>query len=137
MAGIELDGVLPADVWSVWPDVAILLQKAIDRGNGEHTTQTILDALLKAKMQLWIGTDKHKIVYAGVTQVITYATGKKIAEICYLGGSRLDEWLDHIHVIEAWAKANGCACLNIIGREGWMRKMDGYKRLQTIISRKL
>lgn len=133
---IELIGVQAEQLPLVWEQVAPLLEKVFAHSNGEHTLETIYPLLANRDAQLWIGCDKE-IVHAGLTQVITFKTGKQIVEIFFLGGERMDEWLPHIDIIEKWAKQIGCSEVRISGRKGWEKVMKEYKPIYTTLSKRI
>jgi hypothetical protein len=134
---IQLSGVRSEDIPGIWDKVVPLLEKAMKHSEGEHTMDTLLETLETQNSQLWIGHEDGEIVHAGITHILIYKTGKKAAEIFYLGGSRMKEWLEHINIIESWAKAEGCTSVRIIGRKGWEKVMKDYKPLYLTLTREL
>ena len=123
---ITLSYIKPEDVSGIWVDVCPILSRAVLREN-DITPEFILDCLINKKMQLWLGHEDYKIVYAGITQIVNYQTGRKSAQITYLAGERMDEWTDHIKVIEDWALYIGCDRLEIIGRKGFAKMHKDYR----------
>ena len=126
-----------ADIDHVWKYASTLLQKAIDRNPGEHTTETIYQNLIDGKYQLWTGYYMGKIIYAGVSRIVTYPTGDSSCELMYLGGTHMQYWLDHLPIVEKWAQHNGCKKVDIYGREGWYRMLDGYTKKFVVLTKHL
>ncbi len=96
------------------PDVAYLIQRALNRGS-QHTMGTIAKGLLEGKMQLW--------TYGQQMACVTALVG----ENCLLlacGGYNSDNWLKYLDVVRIWARKYGCKYLKIHGRRGWARKLD-------------
>lgn len=135
---IYLSGIHADHVGEVWEKVAPLLVKALEHGQGEDTLATIREKLGDRLLQLWVGHSNGDIIYAGISRVVTYHTGKRVAEIVYLAGKDARKWaMDHIETMEKWAIANHCDGINIIGREGWKRVMPGYHPLYLVLSKDL
>jgi hypothetical protein len=40
-------------------------------------------------------------------------------------------------VIEAWARSIGCDTMLIMGRPGWQRALEGYRRTAVVLEKKL
>lgn len=129
-----VSGVSSERIESIWPKVEPLLQKAIDRGHGEHEAGDILGFLLSRDMQLWIAADEE-IRAAMVTQIINYPR-LSVCQVIYLGGEGLKFWKSAKPLIEAWAKSQGCQELRAYGRRGWCR-VFGMEDIYTVASRRL
>jgi hypothetical protein len=83
-------------------------------GKGEDFT---VEAVAATRLEL---TDMGRIC------VITACEGKHMAR-----------WLHLIRGIEHYAKAEGCRCVRIFGRKGWLRVLDGYGQTHVIIDKAL
>ena len=81
------------EVYRIWPDVAPLLQMAIDVTPSRYDLEGLFEELDAGRTQLWIGFDEdYKVHSAGITRI--YETQlAKIISIEWLGGERLDELL--------------------------------------------
>lgn len=82
------------------------------------TAADVIADLLNERALLWLVVD-DTIKGAGVTQL-----NNGVCEIVTFSGG-----LDHLHLIEtirAFAKAEGCTKLRLIGREGW-KILPGFK----------
>ena len=110
---------IPADrVHMAWPEAREYLLPAIERTGGRLDESSVLSALLKREMQLWMAERG-----AMVTEVITYRTRLKAAQIVLVGG-KMDKWLHLLPVIESWAQSLGCDVIETDGRKGWSRILD-------------
>ena len=59
----------------------------------------------------------------------------KVCVITACAGARMSRWLPLIEKIEAYAKNEGCKCVRIFGRKGWLRLLDGYRQRYAIIDK--
>ncbi len=115
--------VLPA----FWPHLAPLLDKAFNVGDRRVRLQDLYDDALQGTYLLWavIDEEKKEFVAALTTRAVRYPRGKGLA-IEFLGGERMDEWLDELmEELKKHAKHNGCGWLECFGRKGWAKK--GWK----------
>lgn len=115
--------VLPA----FWPHLAPLLNKAFNVGDRRVKLQDLYDDALQGTYLVWaiIDEEKKEFVAALTTRAVRYPRGKGLA-IEFLGGERMDEWLDELmEELKKHAKHNGCEWLECFGRKGWAKK--GWK----------
>jgi hypothetical protein len=57
--------------------------------------------------------------------------------VVFLAGDGLGICRSGIGLIEAWARARGCAGVEIEGRAGWQRVLPGYARDDVILRKEL
>jgi hypothetical protein len=111
----------------VWP----FLKPAVDRTEGAQNQYTVRAAIMEKKAQLWPLQNS-----AIVTEIITHPTGL-VSMVFWLAGGDLDELLGAVPGIEAWAKKMGCKRIEINGRRGWLRALDGFAATSTILAKDL
>lgn len=138
---VSCTGILVEDVDSSWDQAGPLLQKAIDKSDGEYSQDDILRLIMSGEMQLWGAFDIEEdvMLMAMVTEIIIYPQHKS-AWIVLSGGTRLDDWFEGIHnLLLRWAKYHGCKNIRITGRTGWERKLKhlGYNKLTTVLSNEI
>lgn len=133
---IKLSGIQADEVDTVWADVTPYLQNVLPRSHGEYTIDSVRHALLKRDMQLWIGYE-DSIVYVGITELVSYPSGKLVAIISMLAGERVDEWLNHMDLFENWARDVGAESIRILGRPGWKKKLPGFRPIYSVLERTL
>jgi len=111
---------VPRDrVDDVWHVVGPILQRAIEINRGTHDIGDIKTELLADRCGLWVAYDEGEI-YAACTTRIVITPQNKMLMIDWLGGERMDDWLDDaLDVIESYAHDLGCERVEIIGRKGW------------------
>lgn len=101
-----------------WKEAWALLEPAAKR-NGLYTETSVVKALGKGELQLWIAGS-----IAALTEIAQYP-GIKQASVVLMGGKGWDESLPCLDVLEAWAKANGCKRFVNAGRPGLSKKLKG------------
>lgn len=114
---------------SVWGFYRPLIQKALDRGSN-YTIHDIYAGLLSGDMQLW-AWDKD----AALVTSIQNRDDKRWCLFIALGGENMDEWKEHLPIVEDWARSNGCEEMRIYGRRGWAKL--GFDIVYTKMVRKL
>ena len=111
------------DLEFIWSQVAPLLEKALDE---TYSIKDILYGLANDRMQLFISWNDNKIESAVVTEIAQYPQAK-ILRYFLAGGRNLENWLERIQEkIEKFAKQNKCTHLEVAGRKGWVRKLNGF-----------
>jgi hypothetical protein len=104
-----------------WEVVQPLLQKAVDKGSGEFTTDDVYLRLLDKLMQLLVVVDREKIIAAGVTEVVDYPQFRKLRAVL-LGGENVHLWIEKmVEKLNEGAKAVGAKEIEAGGRRGWVR----------------
>jgi hypothetical protein len=73
-----------------------------------------------------VATTRLELTDAGKVCVITACEGKDMAR-----------WLPLIRGIEDYARAEGCRCVRIFGRKGWLRVLVGYRQTHVVIDKAL
>ena len=121
------------DLHIIWNEVEPLLKKALD---DTYTARDILDGLVKNSFQLFISWE-DKVESAVITEVVEYPQ-KKICRYFLAGGSNMDNWLEPIQeTIEKFAKHNLCNSVEVAGRKGWSKKLNGYEQKIYLFSKEI
>lgn len=107
------------------------IQRAIDRADGLYNYAYVEDSVLSGESQFWPAPNS-----ALVTKIENYPTGAR-ACLYWLAGGDLKELSALEKVVSAWAKKQGCDRVYIMGREGWLRSLDGFSKKEVMMSRKL
>jgi hypothetical protein len=120
----------PNRVAEIWPHVAPLVKKAIDRGFSDFSAieANVFDGL----HLVWLACDGEKIVGVAVTSLVGDA-----CEIIAAAGEDVRSWIHLIGPIEDYAQAEGRKRMRIIGRQGWKRLLPDYKQQAVVLERKL
>jgi len=132
------------EIQHVWHIVGPLLQKGIDKSNGEYTLDDVYRFCTDGDMQLLMAVIEDEIVAALNTEIIIYPR-KKAFRLINAGGSHLKEWGPELwEFMEAAAKLNDCDLIEAIGRPGWMKYLkrvakdkSSFVKTSVVISRKI
>ena len=79
-------------------------------------TRRVLDAIIARQAQLWM----HE-ASAAVTEIVSYPRLRACR--VWLAAGDLEGIKEIERQVEGWARQNGCARLEIIGRKGWLKKL--------------
>lgn len=114
----------------VWPLARPHLMRALDReGSGRYLPEDILRALLDAKARLWVAWNarENTIDAAVVTETIDFPRKREL-RIWLVGGRNMRGWVKAAEkMLEAFARAEGCAFLTGAMRRGWLRVGTGFR----------
>lgn len=124
----------PEHLGAVWPRVEDLLRPAIDQSGGRYTIDTTRAAISRGEMQLWVAFNETEI-FAAMTSTVSVYPAKTMLCVVHCGGRMMGLWLQTMNDVENWAKAQGCAGVEIIGRGGWAKALPAYERVGTMIER--
>lgn len=136
---IEVYSPAPAEIVGLWPHVAPLVARGLDRGShGEYTLEDVHAALLHGKLQLWMAKG-GKTPAIGVTQIVQYPQfGTVLVIFCV--GDGVEDWEDvGLTAIEEWAAKHRLRAVEVIGREGWTRRLGllGYRKDAVMLRKEL
>ena len=124
------------EINTVWNDVKDLIAKTSDELLNEND---VLQSLQTGEYILWIGTkpDSHEIVVALTVEYRCYPR-HKMCQVVTVAGENMKEWVDEsIKVLEDWAKAQGCAYMDMYARRGWKKVLKDYKERCILLRKKL
>jgi hypothetical protein len=121
---------------SVWPDVVGHIDRALARGGGRYAPADFLHALIRREMQLWLVQEDGHILGVIVTELRNYPR-RRCCRYLLLAGDGFVRWQHLQQDIEAWARANGCAAMEMCGRRGWERKLKGWRATHIEMSKEL
>lgn len=112
-----------------WENAKPLIEAAL-KYQDTHSITDVERELANDRAQLWCG-DKSAIV----TQMEDYPAGKKVR--VWLAGGELNELLEMLPDIEAWAAEQKCLSVVIAGRHGWARVLKDYTQPYAYLERKI
>jgi len=116
-----IDPVKPEHIAVVWPEVAPLFERAIERSDSWRSVESLRADVESGHTTLWLICSGNGLVAAFITGVITAARGK-ILDVIALGGSRMSQWFKQFDErLTEIAKAEDCTSIVGIGRRGWKR----------------
>ena len=115
-----------------WEKAAPLIKRAL-KYQDTHDLEDVQRELWRQKAQLWCG-EKSAIV----TELHQFPQNRKKARI-WLAAGDMDELVNEmLPDVEEWARKEGCMAVTIVGRKGWLRKLQKhYKQDYVTLERKL
>lgn len=107
------------------------IERALAEGYGQMGYHDVLEGIARGEYQFWASKDS-----CVVTTVDIFPRIKQLTVI--IGAGDLREIDDVIRpVIEAWARSIDCDTMLIMGRPGWQRALEGYRRTAVVLEKKL
>ena len=99
--------------------------------SGGITERQVRSMVRQGLAQRWETADGSIVI----TQLKTENTG----DVClvWLAEGSLDPLLELHEAICAWAVEMGCKKMRIVGRDGWLRVVPGYRKVATVMERNL
>lgn len=136
LAELSWFGVAPGQIGIWWALAAPFVERALAQGRGEMIPEDVRRFLASRAMQLWLLWD-GAVRGALVTEIANHPRKR----ICVLRLFAADPglraaWMRLAPAIESWAKAQGCAAIEVFGRPGWA-KILGYELKQVVLSKEL
>ena len=131
----ELCCVDPAHVENIWPHVAHLVRRAMERGGMGRFADVERD-VLGANAYLWVALEQGAVLAAAVTQV-TQENDRRLCTIVACGGRDFARWGGLIAGLEDYARAENCKRIEIAGRPGWRRRLPDYRLAKVVIRKEL
>lgn len=135
----ELVCVDPARVHEIWPLAAPLLRRAIAR-TGLSAFCDIEREVLCGNALLWLAVEGEGSTVAILAAASTRLQRTHAGKVCVItacAGTDMPRWLGLIARIEEFARNEGCNCVRIYGRKGWLRALDGYEQRHVILDKEL
>lgn len=117
----------PARLEQALPVLFDHLEKIVAARPDAYTVRWLVDMVKCGIQDLWVVVDDETPdvpLASCITEVMHYkATGRSFCRIIGLGGERLDDVLPFLPELE---RALGVSKIEVVGREGWRRKLKAY-----------
>jgi hypothetical protein len=112
---------------TVWSQIVPHLMKGEKEWKQFYSLDQLYLNLISGSQNLWVMIEgKSKILGIVLTQLDSYPE-KKAVRILFLGGTGFKRYMMKKMVkIENWAKKNGAALVDILGRDEWFTLIKGY-----------
>ena len=105
-----------------WEKAAPLIERAL-KYQDTHDLEDVQREVWRQKAQLWCG-EKSAIV----TELHQFPQNRRKARI-WLAAGDMDELVNEmLPDVEEWARKEGCMAVTIVGRKGWLRKLQEHYR---------
>ena len=121
-----VSAVAPDDVSLIWHQVRGYLAKAIETSPKKYHVDDIYHGTQSGLYGLWviIDEDNDEIVAAYTTRIIEYPNRRALA-LDWLGGKRMNEWLELMHnTAKVYGRNKGCRHIEGYGRIAWKRVLE-------------
>lgn len=104
-----------------------MLDGVAERSGGRWSVSGILSRFANAEWQLWMVWDGEQPRAVVGTELYLEMTGLKCCMVRFCAGHGAADWSHLLDRIEAFAKAEGCAYLDMLARKGWAKHLPDYK----------
>lgn len=109
-----------------WERCKPLLAAALDG----WTLDSVEQEIRVGRAQFW--PMAHSAV---VTQIHSYPLGRVLR--VWLAGGRWDEIVRYLPSADAYARAQDCVAVEVEGRPGWERLLEGYEKRRVVLVKEL
>lgn len=108
-----------------------LIERALKENYGQINYQDVVDGINEGEYQFW--TAENSCV---VTTIDIFPRMKQLTVV--IGAGDLEE-IDTVirPVVEEWARSIQCDAMIIMGRPGWQKALEGYKRTAVVLEKRL
>lgn len=108
-----------------------LIERALAEGYGQMNYADVVEGLKRGEYQFW--SSENSCV---ITTIDIFPRLKQLTVIIGAGDLReIDEIIRP--VLEEWARHINCDTMLIMGRPGWQRALEGYKRTAVVLEKRL
>lgn len=115
--------------WAEWREMKPLIQKALDHAD-EYDMGDVLHWLHTGAWQGWYTPNA-----VACTRIATFPKHRTCVVV--LAAGKLDEIVQAEPGIADFARENGCKYVEIFGRKGWKRSLEGYTEQFTVLRKVL
>lgn len=108
-----------------------LIERALAENYGQLNYGDVVEGIKRGEFQFW--TSENSCV---ITTIDLFPRVKQLTVI--IGAGDLNEINEIIRpVIESWGREINCDTMLIMGRPGWQRALEGYKRTAVVLEKRL
>lgn len=108
-----------------------LIERALAEGYGQMNYADVVEGLKSGEYQFW--SSENSCV---ITTIDIFPRLKQLTVIIGAGDLReIDEIIRP--ALEEWARHINCDTMLIMGRPGWQRALEGYKRTAVVLEKRL
>ena len=124
----------PQECYEQWDDIEPFIQMALD---GQHyKAEDLKENLIKAILRAYRVID-GKTIAVVTAEIIAYPQDKVVL-IHTAGGTESSQWRDKVvDMIAEDGRKNGATEIEIIGRKGWLKTLNGFTQKSVIMSKKI
>jgi len=108
-----------------------LIERALQENYGQLNYHDVLGGIQEGEYQFWSAANS-----CVVTTIDVFPRMKQLTVI--IGAGDLQEIDDVIRpIVEEWARSIQCDAMIIMGRPGWQKALEGYKRTAVVLEKRL
>lgn len=127
----------PEEVVEYWDKCRPFIERAFEHRVNTDAVDDYIAPLIQGKCQLWVYIDKEEIKGCVITN-LEKGSKAKVCNILKLGADDFMSWGAAMESkIAEFAKTNGCAALQYIGRKGFSGLNPDYKEDGTVFIKEL
>lgn len=115
-----------------WPHVGAHVEKMAEATRGKLSVADIRGRIEREECQLWVVLEGSALLASVTTEIIVYPQ-RKVARILGCVGEHRAKWVHLIAEIQDWARANGCAAMEIVARKGWARALPDFQMTHVLL----
>lgn len=122
-----------------WPTITRELDRIAFLWKPWWTLESIRERIDNEQVQCWAAGDAQTIRLVAFTQLVAYPQ-QCVAQAFLLFGTELDKHLPELLVVfERFGIANGCQSLEVVGRDGWQRRLKaaGFEKAQVVLQKNI
>lgn len=119
--------VSPENVGAAWPLFKEYAERVLPLTRKRRcATRFLLDLIQNKEILFIVMDDVGKIIGFASSAMVEYDE-VKLLQVRMLAGDFFSEWIDEMHeTLEKFARENDCNGLELIGRRGWVRKLERF-----------
>lgn len=108
-----------------------LIERALAESYGQMNYNDVVNSIKSGEFQFW--TSENSCV---ITTIDIFPRIKQLTIV--IGAGDFEEINNVIRpVLEEWARSIQCDTLLIMGRPGWQRALEGYRRTAVVLEKRL
>lgn len=124
-----------SEITHLWPSITKELNRVPHIWTGRWTLDALYTLSVNERFQVWGFGPSEEFRVILFTQIIDYPAARVLqAFLCF--GNKADAAIPIIEAtLERFAIENECTLFELIGREGWKRKLKGFKCDAVVLTR--
>jgi hypothetical protein len=116
-----------------WPDIERVLDQHPEMWADYHTKESLYQDAMDRNIQVWAFIEDDKIRVVLFTRLIEYPAARVLHVMMGFGNS-LDRLLPQIEAtLESFGQTWGCTLCEIVGREGWVKKLSHRFKKKAVV----
>lgn len=137
MTGLRLIAVNPRLLGDVLPLITDMLERMCKRSNGRYSMPGLLNIIATETWHLWVVYDGQDVQAVIGTELYKDVSGIKCCGIRFCTGRDASAWTHLLGQIEAWARAEGCAKIDMTARKGWAKHLPAFRLTHVMLEKDL